>query len=73
MKGLQAEYDARPADKEYMDMLNDTPARQAYFSNLATPSEGDHKEVTVVKNRINKLIEQEIELAGFKGKLSEEE
>jgi len=55
-KGLDEAYDQRPADKAYWDMLNDTSARQAYFTNIANPEEGDHKEVSVVKNRINKLI-----------------
>lgn len=54
-------------------MLNDTSARQAYFSNLAQPNSGDHSEIASVKKRINKLIEEEIALAGFKDQLSAEE
>lgn len=46
-------------------MLNNTEERQAFFSNIATPGEGDHKEVADVKKRINKLIQDEIALAGF--------
>ena len=47
-------------------MLNDTAARQAYFSNLSQPNSSDHSEIASVKKRINKLIEEEIALAGFK-------
>jgi len=44
-------------NKEYLDMLNDTAARQQYFSNLAKPDDADHAEIASVKARINKLIQ----------------
>jgi len=47
-------------------MLKETSARQSFFSELAKPDSADHSEVSKVKSRINKLIEQEIALAGFK-------
>jgi hypothetical protein len=59
--------------KDYFDMLNDTEARQVYFRNLAQPNSSDHAEVAKVKRRINKLIEEEIALAGFKEQVSQEE
>ena len=52
-------------------MLGDTSARQVYFSKLAQPNESDHGEIKKVKNKINSLIQQELDLAGFKDKMSE--
>lgn len=60
-------------NREYLEMLNNTAARQRYFQNLAEPKAGDHSEVSKVKNKINKLIAEEIALAGFKDQLSQEE
>ena len=60
---MQAAIDVR--DKDYLDMLNDTEARQGYFSRLAQADANDHSEVAAVKKRINKLIQEEIELSGF--------
>lgn len=58
---------------EYLAMLNDTQARQSYFSSLAQADSSDHAEVAKVKNRINKLIAEEIALAGFENQVSSEE
>ena len=60
-------------NNEYFEMLNNTSARQEYFRNLAQPDENDHQEVAKVKNRINKLIDEEIALAGFQDQLSQEQ
>jgi len=57
LNDLQAQDDARPADKAYWDMLDNTGARQKYFTNIAVPDEADHKEIASVKNKINKLIQ----------------
>lgn len=54
-------------------MLNDTEARQRYFTNLAQPNADDHSEIAKVKSRINKLIQEEIALSGFKDQVSAEE
>ena len=59
--------------KEYLEMLNDTQARQKYFSRIAEPNSQDHEEISRIKDKINHLIHEEIELAGFKDKLSQEE
>ena len=47
-------------------MLEDVDARQRYFKALSEPNASDHGEIQKVKSKINKLIEQEIELMGFK-------
>jgi hypothetical protein len=51
--------------KDYLDMLNDTAARQRFFTNLARESSADHGEISKVKHQINELIHQEIHLAEF--------
>jgi hypothetical protein len=70
-KNLKAEY--YQDNREYLEMLNDTEARQRYFQNLARPNGSDHEEVAHVKALINRLIEEEIALAGFKNQLVQEE
>ena len=60
-------------NSEYLGMLNDTESRQRYFTNLAQPNAADHSEVAKVKGKINKMIEEEIALAGFKDQVSSEE
>jgi hypothetical protein len=40
---------------------------------LAVADANDHSEVASVKARINKLIQEEIELSGFEGQLSQDE
>lgn len=66
------EEDARE-NAEYYAMLANTAERQRLFSNLARPDSNDHSEVAKVKKRINKLIQEEIALAGFEEQVSEEE
>jgi len=60
-------------EKEYVDMLGNTEQRQAYFRNLAQPDSSDHSEIAKVKAKINKMIDQELELSGFKDQLTAEE
>jgi hypothetical protein len=43
-------------NKEYFDMLNDTQARQQYFSKLTSADPNDHSEISQVKSKINTLI-----------------
>jgi len=38
-------------------MLDDQPSRAAYFGKLIHPEEGDHSEIKMVKNKIQKLLE----------------
>ena len=47
-------------------MLNDQPARAAYFGKLIHPEEGDHSEILKVKSKIASLLEQEAAELGFK-------
>ena len=54
-------------------MLGDTSARQNVFRSLAQADSNDHEAISIVKARINKLIDEEVALAGFKDQLSEEE
>ena len=68
MDAMQANIDEN--NKDYLDMLNDTSARQAYFSKLSVADANDHSEVAAVKRRINKLIQEEIELSGLQGQIS---
>jgi len=60
-------------NKEYFDMLNDTEARQNYFSKLTSADPSDHSEISQVKSKINSLIQEELRLAGFEDQLSAEE
>ena len=61
------------ANSDYLNMLKDTEQRQRYFSAIAQPDSSDHGEIAKVKAKINQLIQHEIELQGFKDKLSQEE
>lgn len=53
-------------NKDYLDMLSNTEARQQYFKNIAYVKDGDNEEIKRVKNKINQLIKYEIEFAGLK-------
>lgn len=54
-------------------MLENVDERQRYFRKLAEPNSADAREVAKVKSKINKLIDEEIALAGFKEQVSREE
>jgi hypothetical protein len=54
-------------------MLGDVDARQKFFGALTSVSPNDHSEVKDVKNKIAKMLQQEMEEMGLKHKLSEEE
>lgn len=47
-------------------MLNDTDARQRFFSALTSHDPEQHSEVNMVKSKISKLIKQEIDEMDFK-------
>jgi len=65
--------DHNPEDKDYLDMLSNMEARHKFFGALTSHEDGDHSEVTKVKNKIQQLIDQELEELGFKNQLDEEE
>jgi len=61
-KDLEAHIKAKEeaaTDKAYYEMLGDMDARQRFFKAFTAPDSEDHSEISKVKNKINKLIEQE--------------
>lgn len=51
----------------------DPDGKTRFFANLAGIQNDDHKYIKKVKNKINKLVKQEIEYLGFNKLLQEEE
>lgn len=51
-------------------MLNDTERRQQYFSRLTSADPNDHSEIAKVKSKIDKLIQEELALAGYENQLT---
>jgi hypothetical protein len=47
-------------------MLADVDARQNFFGALTTVGPNDHSEVKAVKNKIAKLLQQEMEEMGLR-------
>jgi S-methylmethionine-dependent homocysteine/selenocysteine methylase len=56
-----------------MQPLKSGDDKHNFFLKLSEINDNDHAEVKYVKNKIKKLVDQELDLMGFKDQLSREE
>jgi hypothetical protein len=70
---LQDHFNKKKEEKEWLKVLTDVNSKTEFLHKLCDIKQDDHSHVKFIKDKINDLLHNELELLGFKNKLNEEE